>query len=82
VLLSVVFVLAHPRENCPFKSPELSASLVRPLALFAPLAFPGRLALRNNGSLVRRHPLPLLFSQVFILKGVKVLCFDTLLQGQ
>ena|ERR1700688_445387 len=25
-------------------------------------------------------PLPLGFSQVFILKGVKVLCFDTLLQ--
>jgi hypothetical protein len=30
-------------------------------------------------SLSDPHPLPL-FSQVFILKGVKVLCFDTLLQ--
>jgi hypothetical protein len=30
-------------------------------------------------SLARGPPSPL-FSQVFILKGVKVLCFDTLLQ--
>jgi len=51
-----------------------------PAALLMACLF-GRLQPRKWRSTAALHaPLPLGFSQVFILKAVKVLCFDTLLQ--